>query len=509
MKKLFINLFFIFLSVTYGQIKISTAQYDNTRNSTNTKETVLTPTTVVNLNRLGSYILDGAILAPPLYVPSVVISSVSYNLLIATTLNNTVYALNADKPGSAPLWSTNFGSTWGVPIALYYGASIGIVSAPAVDITNGFIYLVSVNSGALFTLRKVSLTTGVQAISIDISGSYPGVGGSGDQISGSNVLFHGPWEINHTPLTLANGNVYFGFSAGNEPFSWHGWIFSYDTATLTQQAVLLLTSSGYGAGASWVGAGFVVDSSGNLYLPTGNGDWNGTTNFSQSIVKVNPSLVITDWFTPSNWSATDGVDADLASGILMMIPGTTLLTIGSKDGRVWVVDSTNMGHLQGTGNAPQVFTAFSLTAGGGTGIYGGIFLNSNGYFPNAGSQLSGFSFSGSTFTTTAFASTVSSFAQVAAAGSSNNGTNSILWLLTVASQPAVTARPVTLRAMNPATLIEYWNSGAAIGSMSKFAAPLIANGCVYVSTFDSGIQVFGLLPSAGLKGATSIIGTIN
>ena len=509
MKYLLLTILFFRLLV--AQVSIPTEQGDNTRVGANIENTI-TPTNVSNLKNLGSYTVDAGIFTQVLFVPSVTISSVVYNIILATTLNNTVYCFNADKPGSSPLWSTNFGSTWATPFTNYYGANIGIVGTPVVDTATGYIFFVTVNSTPTYTLRKVSIFTGTQAASVAVSGQYPGTGASGDNVSGGNVLFTAAWQIQRTGLTLANGNVYFTFGSGNEAAVWHGWIFSYDEATLTQQAVLCTTCNGNGGGIWGPGGGVTVDGSGNLYFLTGNGigsgDYNGTTNFAMSVIKVNSSLVIQDWFTPSNWQSLSGLitDADLASGKLMFIPGTKYLTFASKDGRAWVIDSTNMGHLQGSGAAPQVFTVFSLSANFHSGTYSGGFFNSTGYFPINGQATYAFSFSGSTYNTTALCSTPSTYSQVMLTGTNNFlGSNKILWALTIGASAYSSAVPVTLRAWNPTTCAEYWNSGT-IGGVSKFNSPTIVNGRVYVPTYDSGIQVYGLLPGSSNTGHTILSG---
>jgi hypothetical protein len=483
-------------------ITVPTARYDNSRGGANTQETKITPANVATMITLGRYPLDGASMSQPLYIPAVTVSGASHNLIIAATMNNTVYAFDADIPGSAALWSTNFGATWASPYTtVFYSTNLGITSTPVVDATNGFVYVVTVNNTPTFTLRKLALSTGVQASSIAISGSFPGTGGPSDVPVGGNVPFVATWEVQRTALALANGNIYVGFGAGAEGATWHGWMFAYRATDLVQQGVLLLSPGGVGAGV-WEPAP-AVDDSGNLYFTTGNGQWDGTANYSQSVVKTNATLTVTDWFTPSNHATTDAQDADLSSGQVMLIPGTTLLTFGSKDARVWVIDSTNMGHLQGTGAAPQVFTSATVTVSDHSGIYGGTFFNSTGYFPIATAPMNAFTFSGSTFTTSALSSTVANFAQVGAVGTSNSGTNPILWAVTIDTSAFSTQRQCTLRAFNPATLVEYWNSGT-IGTLSKFTAPLVANGRAYVSTFDSGVQVFGLPIRSAVRGAATV-----
>lgn len=496
-----LGLFVLLFTSSLPAVTVSTAQYGNTRLGVNSTETTLTPANVATLVTLGTYVLDGAIYVQPLYIPSLTISSHVYNVVFVGTMNNSVYALDADNPGSAPLWKTNFGS----PATIYttdvrfYGGPVGIVATPVIDVSGNFIYVVTASNTA-YTLRKIALLTGVQSTSVDITGSVTGTGAGS---SGGSVPFDNTKHLNRTPLTLANGNVYVAFASGQAENgnNWHGWLFAYSIATLAKVATLNTTPNGYGGGIWHAGGGLVVDGNGDLYFLTGNGDWNGTTNFSQSLVRVNSSLVIQDWFTPSNESDTSGVDADLASGHLMLLT-STLLSFGSKDGRIWVVLSTSMGHLQGTGTAPQVFNAATVTATNSSGVYGGAFFQSTGFFPVNGQPTFAFTFSGSTYTTTALASTPGSYSQVMLAGSSNAGSNSILWGLTISAGAYSVQRSVVLHAVNPTTLSDYYSSGS-LGNYAKFADPLIANGRVYIPTSDGVIPVLGL-PSAVV--ATSVTG---
>ncbi len=109
-----------------------------------------------------------------------------------------------------------------------------------------------------------------------------------------------------------------------------------------------------------------VDGSGNLYVTTGNGDYNGTTNFANSIVKLSPSLAVLDWWTPSNWAALESNDLDIASVRPMFVPNSQQVVAGGKEYKLYSVNTTCMGHLQGGGSgcpAAQVFAvnAFSPT----------------------------------------------------------------------------------------------------------------------------------------------------
>jgi hypothetical protein len=120
----------------------------------------------------------------------------------------------------------------------------------------------------------------------------------------------------------------------------------------------------YAAGLSIGGATPAFDGNGNLYVPTGNGDWNGSANFGETLLKLAPrTLNLLDWFTPSNWMSLNNGDLDLGSSGPVFLPGTNLLVIGGKGGgKGYLIDSNNLGHLvNGDTQIRQVFQAVELT----------------------------------------------------------------------------------------------------------------------------------------------------
>jgi len=145
-------------------------------------------------------------------------------------------------------------------------------------------------------------------------------------------------------------------------------------------------------------------------------------------------------------------------------------------------------------------------------------MNNVLYLPTTAGSIYAYTWGGSSFTTTPLATDTTSFGSFgpsAMSGSSNGASNGILWVTTTASgQSSFTSTHAgTLRARNPTTLVEYWNSDTSgtdtLGTLSKFAAPTIANGRVYVATQDSKIQVYGLLyvPSTRITGV-SVSGSV-
>ncbi len=515
-----LSLFFI--TVSTFAVTIPVARVDNNQNGTNAQETVLTPTNVstAKFGKLGTYAVDGYLFTQCLYIPGIVVSGTARNLVIAATMNNTIYAFNADRPGTAALWSTNFGAGRGSytnPDAFFYGQSVGIVGTPVVDVANSKVYVVNATATPSYVLQQLSLTTGSVLNSVTITGQVVGTGSPGDPTSGPNLLFNPPVVNERAAVMLNGGKVYVTFSgasgeAGNPP--WHGWIFAYSTASLTQVGVFCTTPNGSG-GSIWMsGGGPAIDVSGNLYFATGQGtNWDGITNFSSSALKLSPTLAVLDWFAPSNHLMLDANDWDLGSNWVELIPGTTLMVTAGKDYNVYIVDTACMGHVQGSsGCALQTFMTNAIaTPTVFSGSYASLFLNNNLFLATTNGPIYGFAFSGSTFNTTPTVGPGTySFAGAQMAGSSNAGSNTVLWAVTCAASAYKVVQAGTLRALNPVTLAEIWNSNTnardTLGLMSKFAPPTIANGKVFVPTNSGTIAVFGMIPSSIIVGKSKMTG---
>jgi hypothetical protein len=108
-----------------------------------------------------------------------------------------------------------------------------------------------------------------------------------------------------------------------------GWIFAFDCATNKISAALAL-SQGEGAGIWMGGQGLAADPDGFLYGVTGNGDFDGKTQFGESFVKVQytppaaagapGSLKVVDHWTPWTDLARTG-QAGMAAMPAMRVAG--------------------------------------------------------------------------------------------------------------------------------------------------------------------------------------------
>jgi hypothetical protein len=497
-----------------AEVSVPTAQNNLTRTGANTAENILNPTTILaGFGKLHACAISGDTQAQVLYHSALTIDGEIHQVAIVATMANIVYAFDVNT--CQQLWTTGeLGTPWtnyGTCCSgnmTYYGAAMGIVGTPVIDPDALKLYVVHTTNTPTHVLDRIDLTTGEVEDSVVISGSSGGVTFATADAAQSTAL----------ALSADGSKVYFGFSGwenGHSPD--HGWLFAYNTSTLTRIAAFCTTPGGT-YGNIWMSrAAPAIDEDGNVYVVTGNGDYNGSTQFGQSTLKFDASLTLLDWFTPENYSAMNAVDADFGSGRVLLIEGTDLLVVAGKDFQAFVLDRTCMGHLQDSDVCSyQVFeTNEAGTPAAFTGSFGSLFMNNMLYLPITTGPLYAFSYSSGTFNSTPVFTTATSFGghngQIS--GSANGSSNGLIWVTTSASSTFTTKRAGTLRALRATDGVELWNSGTnsardALGSLSKFTNPTIADGKVLVPNQSSQLVVYGLLPSVQTHGQVTIKGAV-
>ena len=260
--------------------------------------------TNVNTNQFGllfSRNVDDQIYAQPLVMTNVsILGRGTHNLVIVATVNDSVYAFDADNPSVAtPYWTTSFinppnivapantdMSAIGACGGGYqdFSGNIGIVGTPVIDPVAGTIYLVARTKeyGTNFVqrLHALDVSSGAERPNspVIITATYPG---TGDGNVGGVITFD-PIRQNQRPgLALVNGTVYISWSSHCDNGPYHGWVIGYDQTTLQRVAVYNDTPNGSDGGIWMSGQAPAVDASGNLYLAVGNGtvdtEWRSPT----------------------------------------------------------------------------------------------------------------------------------------------------------------------------------------------------------------------------------------
>jgi uncharacterized protein YjdB len=336
-------------------VNIPTWHVDNNRSGLNSRETSLTPTNVAagTFGKLFSYLVDGYAYAEPLLISNVTINSAVHNVLYVATEYDSVYAFDADTYGTgAPLWKTSLLQSGETPLT---GATVqpyqGVTSTPVIDTSSNTIYVVSAqkssSNGASYRLSALDITTGAQKFGgpVNITASVPGTNSTA---SGGKVSLPSGC-VQRAALLLANGTLYIGVGSCHS-----GWLLSYNAQNLQQTGVFNASpnidgeGTYGGAGGVWMGSGGpIADGAGNVYISTGNGPYDTTqASYGDSILKFNSSLQLLDHFTPQDYAYMNCQDSDLAAGGLLMIPGSGQLVGGGKMGKLYLVNTANLGGEQ-------------------------------------------------------------------------------------------------------------------------------------------------------------------
>ncbi|MGA2882860.1 MAG: hypothetical protein ABSG13_28250, partial [Bryobacteraceae bacterium] len=522
-------------------MSVVTYHNDLDRTGQNLSETILNTSnvSVTTFGKLFSRSVVGQIYAQPLYVPKVLVAGQgAHNVVYVATENNNVYAFDADSPtASAALWQVNLGpslQSTTINVTRNLQPEIGITGTPTIDLSTNTLYVVAEtyeNSEAIFRLHALDITTGGEKFNgpVVIQGSVPGT--SSDS-SGGLLSFTPLMQWQRVGLLLWGGNVYIAFGSHEDQPPYHGWVFGY-TADSLQQSVIYCSSPNGNEGGIWQGGvGLALDTlTGFMYLETGNGTMDANTgqlDYGDSILKLDTSnhLNVFDYFSPSNQSSLSGTDADLGSGGVLLIPGTTLGLGEGKDGTVYLFNRNGLG--QYNSNIDQVVqewqATYSYIQTNDAGFFGGpVFYNSQFYVWGRRDNLKEYAFNGSTFNTTPVEGPTTipdGYSNEPGMSISANGTaagSGILWATysTNGDSPNGGTSPGILVALDANNVTnELWDSNQNqtrdySGSWAKWVPPTIANGKVYLATFDNVLNVYGVLPlgSGGGSGGGALAGS--
>src|SRR3954451_696773 len=508
-----------------AQVDVLENRYDPARVGANLKETTLTPgnVNVSGFGKLYSYPVDGAVYAQPLYVSGLTIQGAVRNVLYVATMNDKVYAFDADRESPTPLWMTDFTApptVTAVPMtdivnpSLNIYGNVGIESTPVIDRGSGTLYLVArtkENGQYVQRIHALDITTGrdVSGSPATITGSLPGSApDSTAGPSGRVITFNPKMHQQRAALALTNGVVLVAWAGHQDKTPYHGWIMGFDAKTLARVGLFAVDADFYAGGIWQGGRAPTIDAAGNAYFATGNGIWDGSRNFGDSLLKFSVSplgMSLVDYFTPPNESTLNVNDKDLSGSGFTLLPDTHLLLGGGKEGVLYLLDADNLGHkVIDVSKIPQL-----IPVNGGHVMGGPVYWNSAVAGPlvynwSEDDVLVAYRLVGGQLSTPYAQGRVRSPGHpggsltVSANGSATN--TGIVWASIPTFESAKTVLTAgTLRAYHAETLQEVWTSdrnGARdkVGTMIKFVPPLVVNGKVFMATQDNAVAVYGLLP---------------
>jgi FtsP/CotA-like multicopper oxidase with cupredoxin domain len=477
----------------------------------------------------------GKVYAQPLYIQDQkTADGKSHNLVIVATATDQVYAM--DETTGAVVWETNFTNpaagitqqSWTDTGCNDVNPDVGIMGTPVIDRARDRLYVVvPTKESGVFHLRlhALSLKSGADVLSpVEVTATVA-------LATGGTASVNATYNFNRASLLEANGNIYVPLTDHCDYHSdaTHGWMLAFSAASLALTANALdVTNANNGTnlflGSVW-GSGFgpAADEQGNIYFATGNGSYNGTSDFAMSAIRAPGNLDITkaSTFTPYGEAADSAGDCDLAAGGIILLPTVNgsyprLMIVGGKCGvgaahggtqgdQKYVLDRDNLGGFR-PGDAGALWHADT-----GGPMWGGpaTFQDASGrtyVIYGGGNPLSTY-----TLGLEPISLSVQSSANVGCLGCrdqgsqpivSSNGTTAgtaIVWALKTPGNAGGAISLYAFDALNMShTLFSggagFWTMGpgtAYIGG--ALVSPTVANGRVYVPT-DGAVAVFGLAP---------------
>ena len=507
-----------------AQVSVLTYQYDVSRAGANRSETALTPSNV-NVSQFGklfSYPVDGYVYGQPLYLPNVSIPGKgTHNLVFVATEHDSVYAFDADGPGSpaaGPLWKVSFlNAAAGVTSVPFTDTGctqivpeIGISGTPVIDPNSGTLYLVAMTKekgNYVHRLHALDVATGQErpGSPVVIQASTPGTGDGGtvDKLVAKNYK-------QRPGLLLLNGVVYLGFSSHCDAGTYHGWLIGYDAQSLAQVSVFNSTPNGNMASFWAGGAAPAADAASNIYVVSANGTFDRATggpDLGESYIKLGSGggLPVLDYFTPFNQKSLNDGDVDTGSAGVALLgdeagsPAHPHLMAGAgKEGRIYLLDRDQMGGWQ-SGSDSQIVQSMPGAIGG---LFGNpAYFNNNVYFCGSGDGVVAFPVVNAQMSAASSRSPEGyGYPGCIPTVSANGTSNGIVW--TLESAPA-------LHAYDAGNLAnELFSTGQnpsrdSLDSYVKYTAPAVANGKVYAAT-QTALTAYALLaPTGGTLGISS------
>jgi hypothetical protein len=301
---------------------------DPQRSDTSEGATGITAANVAHLHRT-TVAVGGTVDSSPIYLHGALVAGTAHNVTIVTTTYGKTVAVDADH--GRVLW------TFTPPgYRSWAGSSQITTTSPLADPDRRFVYAASPDG----LIHKLSLADGIEAR----AGSWP-----------AKVTRDPRHEKLAAALNidgayvLASTGGYFGDAP---PYQGHVALIDrgsgriravFNTLCANRPGLIAPSSCSASDSAILSRAGAVVEGGGGrILISTGNGPWNGTTNFGDSVLELAfPSLGLRQSFTPVEQGRLNATDTDLGSSAPALLGGDRV-SIAGKDGIMRVLDLSRL-----------------------------------------------------------------------------------------------------------------------------------------------------------------------
>ena len=257
--------------------------------------------------------LDGTVDASAIYLHGVTVNGSAHDSLFVTTTYGKTIAIDADSGLILWEYTPPQYTTWA-------GTAQITTSSPVADPDRQHIYAAAPDG----TVRKLAVADGSMlwstAITMlpqreKITSALKVFAGKVIAVTGGYVGDQPPYQGHVAIIDAQSGNLL------------HVWnSLCSDRAGLINPSSCSTTRS-----AIWGRAGAVIDATtGNIFIATGNGPYDGKTNWGDSVIELDPNAAqILGNYTPADNASLDNNDVDLGSTSPVLLSPTILGLLGT------------------------------------------------------------------------------------------------------------------------------------------------------------------------------------
>jgi outer membrane protein assembly factor BamB len=330
--------------------------YDAQRSGVGPADTGITPG---NLGSLRTRVvhLDGTVDSSPIELSSVAVRGRVRDLIVVTTSYGKTIAI--DPRTGQRMWEFTPGD-----IGSYVGSTQVTTASPALDPDHRYVYAASPDG----IIHKLALATGRQAwtrrVTFDASREKIA---SALNISGGSVVVTTGGYFGDAP-TYQGHVVMISRGSGRITHVWN--------SLCSNRHHLIRPPSACPASDSaiWARAGAVIEpGSGRILVATGNGPFNGSTDWGNSVLELSPDAgrLLHNW-TPTDGAQLSASDTDIGSTAPALLPelrGYRLAVQGAKDSRLHLLNLTRLNGTRGGAGPRLGGEVESISAPGGDQVF--------------------------------------------------------------------------------------------------------------------------------------------
>jgi PQQ-like domain len=308
------------------------------RSNVSERASAITSANVSRLHRT-TVTLPGTVDSSPIYLHGALVGGAAHDAAVLTTTYGKTLAIDANSGRLLWTFTPPGYSGWA-------GSSQITTTSPLADPGRQFVYAASPNG----LIHKLSLADGSE----DRKGAWP-----------ARVTRDASREKLGAALNIDGGDliaVTGGYFGDTPPYQGHVVLIDrasgqptrvFNTLCANRRGLLDPGSCGASDSAIWSRSGAVIEAGGNrILLDTGNGPWNGDTNFGDSVLELTfPDLGLRQAYTPRNQEQLNHSDTDLGSSAPALL-GDDRIVVAGKDGIMRVLALSRLdGHPPSPGRA--------------------------------------------------------------------------------------------------------------------------------------------------------------